>query len=129
MHDLYPSYKVFVHEKLLFLLFNIRLLLFCQLVFTYFVFRVAKIFLKKKIEFVLIASFTILLASLSVMGFISMNGSRFNKLVNSFSTATSHSFMQTFLPSFSAIWLNISTNHFECNGFSIENVKGTSIYI
>ena len=48
MHDLYPSYKVFVHEKLLFLLFNIRLLLFRQLVFTCFVFRVAKIFLKKK---------------------------------------------------------------------------------
>ena len=55
------SYEVFVREKLLLLLFTIGL--FFILLFSFYlfrVFRVAKIFLKKN-NFVLVASFTILL--------------------------------------------------------------------
>ena len=52
------SYEAFVRKKLLLLLFNIRLFLFYYLVFTCFL--RCKIFFSKN-EFVLIASFTILL--------------------------------------------------------------------
>ena len=49
-------------KNLLLFLFNIRLFFFSQLVFTCFVFFVSqKVLLKKKIDFVLIASFTLLL--------------------------------------------------------------------
>ena len=48
INNFLPSYKVFVHKKLLLLLFSISLFLFCQLVFTCFVFfPLPKLFLKK----------------------------------------------------------------------------------
>ena len=56
-----PSYEVFVRKKFWILLFSIHLFLFCWLVFTCFVFFVLQKFFLKKSEFVLIASFTILL--------------------------------------------------------------------
>ena len=44
----FPSFKVIAHEKLLLLLFSIRLFLFCQLIFTCFVlFVLQKRFFKK----------------------------------------------------------------------------------
>ena len=49
-----PSYEVFVHKKLMLLLFNIRLILISKLLFTCFMFFVLQKFLLKRFEIVLI---------------------------------------------------------------------------
>ena len=70
--------------------------------------------------------------SLSVMGSIYLNGSRFGQPANlfcraSFISVTSHPFMQTFPSSSSVIWLYIWMNDVACKGFSIDNFKGFSV--
>ena len=49
-----PSYEVFVHKKLMLLLFNIHLILICSLPFACFVFFVLQKFLLKRFEIALI---------------------------------------------------------------------------
>ena len=66
------SYEIFVREKLLPLLFNIGIFLFCELIFYLFcVFCVVKISLKKtkQTKIFLRASFTILLSSEQLISF------------------------------------------------------------